>query len=189
MPDGDCGGTVVRGRPGRACSMEYPVMKLRDLMNVVACTLLVGCSGGEAARVKQVAQAFWDASKANDIALAKTFVSESSMFQMQEAKDDAPPGDVELGEVEVDGHVASVETVVSNLDDETPVDMEFETMLVRENGEWKVDMDRTTGSMMQGAFAAMAKAMGTAMTGMAEGMADAFKEGFREMADSLENGN
>ena len=164
-------------------------MKSRELVIAAACALLMGCGGGEADKVKQVAQAFWDASKENDIELAKTYVSESSMFQMQEAKDGGPPGDVQLGEVEVDGDRATVETVVANTDGETPVDMEFQTIMVREDGEWKVDMDQTTGSMMQGAFAAMAKAMGTAMTGMAEGMAEAFKEGFEGMADSLKGGN
>jgi hypothetical protein len=140
-----------------------------------------GCGGDEAGEVKRIAEAFWNATKAGDIELAQTYVSESSMFQPNTEDNDAPPGDVRLGAVELDGDEATVETAVTKVDDENAFDMEFQTVLVLENGEWKVEMDKTTGSMMQGAFAAMAEAMGSAMEGMAEGMADAFKEGFKEM--------
>jgi len=157
-------------------------MKLGRLISVAVSVLVLGCGGNGADEVLQAAQGFWDAAKANDLALAETYVSESSVFQMREENDDGPPGDVQLGSVEIDGGSATVQTTISNTGDEAPFGMDFETFLVRERGEWKVDMDKTTGSMMRGAFAAMAEAMGNAMAGLAEGMAagmsEALKEGF-----------
>jgi len=155
-------------------------MRARELISIATCAVLFGCGSGEADRAKQVAQAFWDATVAGDAELAQTFVSAGSMFQPNKSKGDSPPGDVKLGAVDVDGDDAAVETVVTKLDAESPMNMEFETILVREEGSWKIDMDKTTGSMMQGAFAAMAEAMGSAMQGMAEGMAEGMKEGMKE---------
>jgi hypothetical protein len=152
----------------------------------MACTIVCAC-GSDTDQVRQVAEAFWDASKAGDMELAQTYVSESSTFRPNQSDNDSPPGDVKLGRIEVNGDEATVETTVTGLNEETPFDVEFETAMVLENGEWKVNMDKTAGSMMQGAFAAMAEAMGSAMSGLAEGMAGALKEGFENMGDSLAN--
>ncbi len=161
-------------------------MKARGLISIMACTIVCAC-GSDTDQVRQVAEAFWDASKAGDMELAQTYVSESSTFRPNQSDNDSPPGDVKLGRIEVNGDEATVETTVTGLNEETPFDVEFETAMVLENGEWKVNMDKTAGSMMQGAFAAMAEAMGSAMSGLAEGMAGALKEGFENMGDSLAN--
>jgi len=159
-------------------------MQARGLISIMTCAIVYAC-GGDTDQVRQVAEAFWDASKAGDMELAQTYVSESSTFRPNQSDNDSPPGDVKLGRVEVNGDEATVETIVTGLNEETPFDVEFETAMVLENGEWKVNMDKTAGSMMQGAFAAMAQAMGSAMSGLAEGMAGALKEGFESMGDSL----
>ena len=160
-------------------------MKARGLICIVACTIVFAC-GSDTNQVRQVADAFWEASKAGDMELAQTYVSESSTFRPNQSDNDSPPGDVKLGRVEVNGNEATVETTVTGLNDETPFDMEFETAMVLEKGEWKVNMDKTAGSMMQGAFAAMAEAMGSAMSGLAEGMAGALQEGFDNIPSTLQ---
>jgi len=159
-------------------------MKAHGLVSIMSCAVVCAC-GSDTDQVRQVAEAFWEASKAGDMELAQTYVSESSTFKPNQSDNDSPPGDVRLGRIELDGDEATVETTVSGLNEETPFDVEFETAMVRENGQWKVNMDKTAGSMMQGAFAAMAQAMGSAMSGLAEGMAGALQEGFENMGDSL----
>ncbi len=159
-------------------------MQARRLISIMTCTIVCAC-GSDTDQVRQVAEAFWDASKAGDVELAQTYVSEFSTFKPNQSDNDSPPGDVKLGRIEVNGDEATVATTATGLNEETPFDVEFETALVLENGEWKVNMDKTAGSMMQGAFVAMAEAMGSAMSGLAEGMAGALNEGLENMGDSL----
>jgi len=160
-------------------------MKTRSLLSLATCALMLGC-GAETGEIKAVAQAFWDASAAGDTELARSYVSESSSFKPEASDEgDSSQGSMQLGDVEVDGDEATVATVVSGMNQDTPIEFEFATAMVREDGEWKVDMDKTTANLMQAAFGAMAEAMGNAFKGLAEGMAEGMKEGLSAMGDSL----
>jgi hypothetical protein len=167
-------------------------MKTHRVLPLFACALLLGC-GANPDEAKEVAQAFWEASKTGDTELAMSYVSNTSSARINQSEDDDPVGDIILGDAEVDGDEATVPTTLTNVGDETPMDVSFQTTLIREDGEWKVDLDRTMGNMMGSmlgaSVGAMAQAMGEAMGSAMQGMAEGMQEGFEALNDSLKAGS
>jgi tetratricopeptide (TPR) repeat protein len=167
-------------------------MRIHTMFGLLTGALLVGC-GGAADDARDVAQSFWEASRDGDVERARSYVSESSAAKINEQDDESGVGEVAIGEARIEEGVALVETTISGMDEDMPMGVEFETVLVREEGAWKVDLDRTTGNMMKSMLGVslnavaeeMGKALGEAMGQMVEGM----QEGFESMADSLADTN
>ena len=166
-------------------------MKVRTSLWMAAVAAAVACSGGDDAA--QTAEDFWMASKAGDIELAKTYVTEASVGSIKEPGESGSSiGDVSLGELSFDGDQAMVETSLIASGDE-PMTVEFRTILVQEDGRWKVDLDQTTDELMKSMLGvtmgemaeAMGNAMGEAMGAMAEGMAQGMADGMKAMGEAL----
>lgn len=169
-------------------------MKFR-LTHVFAAALLAtacGAADGPGA----VAQAFWTASKEGDIDRAKTYVAEGSKATMSNPEKSQSLRKFSLGEVTVDGDRATVETTV--MAEET--ELAFETVLIRQEGDWKVDLDATTDEMMKSLFGttmgeftkkmgeAVGEALGESMKAVAEGMAEGLQAMGEALSDSLKTG-
>ena len=156
-------------------------MKPQNLLTLLACTTLLGC-GNNAEEVRAVTRAFWDAGKAGDGELAMSYVSQSSMARVNADDGDSAARDYTLGAIEIDGDDATVETTLSDWGEDGPTTVSFDTHLIRESGEWKIELDRTMGSMMGAVLGAsvgaMAEAMGQAMQGAVKGMAEGLEEEF-----------
>ena len=150
--------------------------------------LAVGCGGGD--KATDVAQGFWDALKAGDIETAKTFATATSasslkMTENMEGKDVS----VEFGEVTKEGDATYVATTVTTSNDESQMAIPMKTVLVQQDGTWKVDVEQTMMSLFGGAMAEMMKgmgdAMGEAMQGMGEEMGKAMQEGIEGMGEAI----
>lgn len=164
------------------------------LTYLTAVLFVTGCAGGDDPRA--VADAFWTASKDGDVELAKTYIAEGGNASIQDPNESGSSvGDFSLGESAIDGDRATVETTVSSAGAQE-MELSFQTVLVRQQGDWKVDLDQTTGEMMKSLFGgsmgdfaekmgeAMGEALGEGMKAMSEGLA----EGLKAAADSMEKG-
>jgi hypothetical protein len=149
---------------------------------------LWGCSAAGSSP-EQVAEDFWLASKNGDAERARELVLSTSQAKIKEPETGkSQVGDYALGASQIDGDQATVETTLSGLSGMSR-DLSFNTVLAREDGVWKIDLDATTGAMTKALFGTsmeemaqqMGNAMGEAMKGMMEGMA----EGVQTMGDSL----
>jgi hypothetical protein len=162
------------------------------LTYLTAVLFITGCAGGDDPRA--IADAFWTASKEGDVERAKTYVAEGSTAKIQNPDESGSSvGEFTLGESAIDGDRATVETTVTSAGTQE-MELSFQTVLVRQEGAWKVDLDQTTGEMMKSLFGgsmgdfaekmgqAMGEALGEGMKAMGEGMA----QGLKAAADSLE---
>ncbi len=152
---------------------------------------LMACGGGyESDRVLETADGFWAASYAGQMEVAERYILEGGSATLNKPEDGKPPFDsYTLGKVELDGNRATVETSIQGANGNSGLDMEFKTVLVMSRSMWWVDLDNTTGEIMQVMLGvnmeelgqAMADAMGEAIDGMAEGM----QEGVEQMAKEM----
>ncbi len=166
-------------------------MKIRPTCVLTAAFLAMAC--GAANDPRDVAEAFWSASKEGDVELAKSYIAEGGNATIKDPKESGSSvGEFSLGETTIDGERATVETTVETTGAQA-MELAFQTVLVSREGSWKVDLDQTTDEMMKSLFGttmgdltkqmgeAIGDAMGDAMKGMAEGMA----EGLKSMGDAL----
>lgn len=112
-------------------------------LSVLAFT--AGCSrdGREA---KTAAAKFWDATRSGKVEAIRPLVTPASLNH-EMLKADAKPveGSYSLGEVEVGENRAVVETELT----EGGKGTRLKTVLFKEEGQWKVDVDQTIGSMFE----------------------------------------
>lgn len=151
--------------------------KLCVALAAVFCWMSVSCGSGTETP-KGTVQAFIDASKAGDEAVAMEFVEKSDrefIKKMQEEntarQDFGPPKDATfvLGEEKIDGDKATVE-VATRKDGEE----EKNTLnLVRQDGVWKIDL--------------IPDEMKQFMEGL-KGMSESLKRGVEEMGESMKEG-
>jgi hypothetical protein len=106
----------------------------------------MGCAGD--AGPLEVADRFWSASQAADIARAREYVVESETTQL---RDGADPNirSYTLDEPEIDGERAWVATRVTAESGTGIIDVEFYTVLVHTDGGWKVDLSETAAEMVE----------------------------------------
>lgn len=157
--------------------MRTPAMLI--LMTLTAAALLA--CGSNAKEPLNVAKNFWTAMEARDIEKARSYATEATAKSVtinEEAKDQEV--DIRFGEVTFEDGRAMVETSIATKGDDSKMEMEMQTVLVKEDGTWKVDVDRTFMSMFGGAMGAMMEQMGEAMQKGMEEMGNA-------MVDAMEN--
>ncbi len=173
-------------------------MKLYWTYPLTAALLATAC--GAADGPHGVAEAFWTASRDGDMELAKSYIAEGGNATIKDADESGSSiGEFSLGETTIDGKQATVETTIETTG-ERAMELAFNTVLVQQDGGWKVDLDQTTDEMMKSLFGttmgglvekmgqAMGDAMGEAMKGMAEGMAEGLKAAAQTLGDSLQGG-
>ena len=151
------------------------------LMLVVAIGLSLGCSRGGDEAVA-VAREFWDAMIDEDIERARACATEESAGSISINEESSPEqAEVTLGSVtQKDDHI-SISTTVIATDEGQEMNIPLETIVVQENGAWKVDAGRTMMSMFGGAMAAM-------MQGMTDAMADGMEEMGQAMGQAMTEG-
>jgi hypothetical protein len=153
-----------------------------------------GC-GLFAASPDEVARDFWDASVDGDFDLAAEYVTEASRHVLERAEDAPEVEEVALGEIVIDGDRANVHTTLSAMMNDRPIEVEFNTMLEKEDGEWRVNLTATSGQMiskiMGGAageiMSQFGQAMGEQMRGIMEGMMKGLAEGMQEMGSEFQS--
>lgn len=163
---------------------------MKRCLSILLCLGLVyGCSSSDP---DAVAEKFWKAGQQGDTETVNSLVSKDSQANFE--SDDRPPFEtITVGEVVVDGEAARVDTQITIENDEEPMNVAFDTFMVLEDGEWKVDLDATMIDMTKEIIAMSMKAIGAQFgdamkdvtKGMAEGISE-FGKSLQEFADELE---
>ncbi len=143
----------------------------RASLTVAALVFVVGCAAGD--DPADTTEQFFQAMKDNDFEKGKELVTKDSIKDMKEPKDDEKIDmtDLTIGDAKVDGDKATVPTSFKVDGKEVKLD----TVLVKEEGAWKIDAGATMSAMVQGM-------MGDAMKGMGDAMKDA-KDAMKGMGE------
>lgn len=174
---------------------ERNEMTSRRIVALAWTLLLVGCGTNYLAdSALKTANDFWAANKAGDIDMARVYVLEGSSATLTRPEDgSAPFQNYTLGKVKVDDDVATIDTKIVGMNGASNTTMEFKTVMRRLRNVWWVDLDSTTGEIMQVMLginmeelgAAMEEAMGQAMQGVAEGMQDGMEKMAQQMNGAM----
>lgn len=166
-------------------------MKTTALVTALAMllTVLAGCGGsGDTAIV--VAGKFWDALKDQDLEKAKSYCTKESAESLTLKEDaDDQEVDYEFGDVDITKECVKIQTVLHSSSGEGESKAELTTVLVREKGEWRVDVSQTMLSMFGGAMEnmmeTMSDAMEDAMEEMSKKMNEEMQKAMEEMSGSM----
>lgn len=129
-----------------------------------------------------VAKGFWDAMNAKDVQAARSFVTKGSADKLHIKEEDTTANcKVVFGDIKIEDNKTTIETTMQTNDGTTEFQIQMQTMLVKEEGQWKVDAEQTMMSMFGGAMGEMMKGLGNALE-------EGFKKGFEEMGKSIAGG-
>lgn len=108
-----------------------------------------------------IAKGFWDAMNAKDIQEAKRYATKESGDKLLTTDTDATASSkVTLGEVKTEDNRTTIETAMQTLRGTTTTEAQMQTILVEEDGQWKVDAGQTMMSMVDGAMGEMTQDVG-----------------------------
>lgn len=153
---------------------------IRMMYLLGAVGLVTACAGAEGPEA--VADHFWAAVQDGDAETARAYSIESETSSLK-MEDESSIESYELGETRSDDGKALVKTRVTTAG-EWELDLSFETVLIEDDGVWKVDVDQTGSRMVRAVIGASTEelvrgiadtlrgAMGEVMEGVAEGMKD-----------------
>ncbi len=158
---------------------------MRGLRAVVAALPLVLACGAPAPSPQQVCERFWEALRTGDVATAKACASASSATLVDTLRDDRRIEEVLLGETLQSESSAIVRTSLVTSIGEDRFDTTFDTHLVREAEEWRVDVHATQREMTTAIFAASLRQMGEALGQGVQEFSEALEEGTEEMKRAI----
>lgn len=139
---------------------------------------LIGC---ERHSPKDVSAQYWAAVLAGDSATAAHYVTESTSPGLSTFIQPGPGSSVSFGETVRNEQQAEVETTIYWVDgDETTV-FETSTILVRQDGSWKVDPAQTRSAFFESVY----RSALTGLEAILEDSARAFREFGSELSDQM----
>ena len=160
---------------------------------IIILSLTVGCTSTDSP--EDVAKKFWTALEDRDVDKARKYATKESAGSLR-ANENKNGGDIEItfGEVTTKDNEAIVETTMRSSNGGKEIQIPMKTILVREDGEWKVEAQHTMLSMFGGAMGEIMQGLGKAMKesmkemgkAMAEGMKEGMKESMEEMKSTME---
>lgn len=92
---------------------------------------------------QEVAQYFWDAMKVQDIEGARKHSTMETRNLMTAPDEQLRDVNVKFGKILIDGNTATIETIVHMQRNGTETTLPSQTILKREDGEWRVDYQQT----------------------------------------------
>jgi hypothetical protein len=139
--------------------------------------LLFGC-GGKSDQV-EIAKKFWSALEAQDLETARRYATTETAQSLTINEDQQNREiDIAFGEVSQEDGKSLVATTITTSNEGIEMDIPLQTVMVKEGGEWKVDVNQTMMSMFGGAMGAM-------MEGLTESMKDGMEEMGKAMTDQM----
>jgi len=129
-----------------------------------------------------VAKGFWDAMNEKDVQAARSFVTKESADKLHIKEEDTTAScKVDFGDIKIEDNKTTIETTMQTNDGTTEFQVQMQTILIKEEGQWKVDAEQTMMSMFGGA-------MGEMMKGLGKALEEGFKKGFEDMGKSIAGG-
>ncbi|WP_226664640.1 nuclear transport factor 2 family protein [Microbulbifer aggregans] len=133
-------------------------MKLRSLFSAATiglAVLLSACSGPETPQ--QVTETFWEAAINDDTSGVVHYSTLGAAEDYDAFSTDWQNYRPQWGRVVIDGDQASVVSRLTGFEENGPRRRKFTTYLVRQDGEWLVDYERTAMSINGGVFGSLLK--------------------------------
>jgi hypothetical protein len=149
-----------------------------------ALPLLLAC-GASAPSPQQVAEQFWEALRTGDLASAEAHASAWSATLVDSMGDGREIEEVRLGETLQSERSAIVRTSLVTATEAGQQHSSFDTHLVREADEWKVDVEATEREMTAAIFAAGLRQIGEALGQGVQEFSEAIEEGAEEMKRAI----
>lgn len=170
--------------------MKYsPYSKTIFFLLFVTLLLLTACTPPKPNTPMTVAQAFWTATLDGDVETAKQFLTPQSRpnfeFILQSNKDF-----VELGEQSISSTEAEILTQLTQYRGDESRKVALRTILVNQQGQWLVDFDKTSNSMLgselQSALDQLSNTMRETIDKGVKVMGESVKEELENMERSLQ---
>jgi hypothetical protein len=142
----------------------------------------------------QVTRDFWNAARDGNQEMVEA-LSVNHLGDFDVANDGGDEiRSISIGDTEIEGDEAEVVTVLEGMTDDRDVTLEFRTALVKEDGEWLVEMGETTGRLVGAVMATVGAELGEAfsegldeaMEGMSDEIAEAMEEAAKAMREAAE---
>jgi len=152
---------------------------------VVAALLLALACGAPADSPEQVSERFWEALRTGDTAAARTCATASSALRVDTVLGERRIEEVQLGETLASERSAIVRTSLVTATEAGRQHSNFDTHLVRESDEWKVDVEATEREMTAAIFAASLRQIGEALGQGVEEFSDALEKSAEEMKQAI----
>ena len=165
--------------------MKYRILFLLALLP----PLLAGCLfSSESQNAVAVTEAFWTAVQNKDMEKAKQLSTwESAEYLKFVQSDKINAQRFETGEVKVTNKSAEVATVLYG-GNKGDVKIPARTVLVRVDNDWRVDVQKTMGSMVSGAMGAVVNELNDFMQESLKGVDKALSQGIDELGKALDQG-
>ena len=161
---------------------------MRRLLSLPLLFVLATGGCGAAGGPESVARNFWDAIMAGDKDTAKKYATKNSMAEMElEPQQAGEERDVKFGKAVESADQVSVPTTLVTTANGQEQKVPLNTILIKEDGDWKVDWNQTLASMLGGMMGEMMKGMSEAMEGMAEEMGKSFEEMGKSFEESTKS--
>lgn len=107
----------------------------------LAVTVMSGCRMDKTPQ--EVAQCFWNAMKVQDIENVRKHTTTSTRTLLDSSHEQFKDADVTFGKIVIDGDITTIDTTLRLPKHGTETSVQFQTVLKKENGEWKVDYAQT----------------------------------------------
>jgi hypothetical protein len=154
-------------------------------VEIVTALLLILACGGSAPSPQQVAEEFWEALRTGDTASARACASASSALLVAALGEDRRIEEIRLGETLSSERSAIVRTSLVTATEAGRQHTSFDTHLVRESEEWKVDVQATEREMTAAIFAASLRQIGEALGQGVQEFSEALEESAEEMKRAI----
>lgn len=156
---------------------------------VLLSPLLTGCIfSSESQNAVAVTEKFWQAVQDKDMEKAKLLATwESAEYLKFVQSDKISAQRFETGEVKVTNQIAEVATILYG-GNTGSMEIPVRTVLVRVDNNWRVDVQKTMGSMVSGAMGAVVDELNGFMQESLKGVDKALSQGINELGKSLNQG-
>jgi hypothetical protein len=158
---------------------------VRGLCVVVAALPLALACGVPALSPQQVCERFWEALRTGDVATAKAHASAWSAMLVDAMGEGRRIQEVRLGETLQSERSAIVRTSLVTATEAGRHHTSFDTHLVRESEEWRVDVQATERELTAAIFAASLRQIGEALGQGVQEFGEALEEGTAEMKRAI----
>ena len=158
---------------------------MKKIFAFAGCLLIAGCM--QAADPKDIAQQYWKAMQAGDYAKARSMVSSNTKLSFDQyaklpANEKTPLNAVAL---------TDTRTIVTTIINTGNRSIQFNTVMVLENGQWVVDANETVippaSSSLEQNLDGMLKELSNAMDGSVDQMKKTLNEGVNLLNNALQS--
>ncbi len=160
---------------------------MKSIVLIILCFGVLVTAGCSKDSPVEVAEGFWIAMADRDVETARSFVTKETANSIT-LNNNAGNGDftVKFGDVTEEVSYTAVETIMRPSGGEAEMEISLRTIVVKEEGKWKVDANRTMMSMFGGAMGEMMQQLGDAMKDGMEEFGKGMQEGMEQIQRDME---